>query len=155
MLLLLLVVVVAVVLAVFSLVVVLAVLEENIYFDCAYISTTPLTSCIECSSMAQEIVVQFQDESYQRLKKLYLMPPCLTLSIIRYGSMVKWNNPGKGVASSPTSLSNSYWKGSFGHQLYILQGSKKRLKEKYKSMLGVDCQWNAKRKSRKAQVTQS
>ena len=28
------------------------------------------------------------------------MPPCLTLSIIRYGSRVKWNNPGKGVAAS-------------------------------------------------------
>ena len=31
------------------------------------------------------------------------MPPCLTLSIIRYGSRVKWSNPGKGVAPSPTS----------------------------------------------------
>ena len=30
------------------------------------------------------------------------MPPCLTLSIIRYGSRVKWSNPGKGVATSPT-----------------------------------------------------
>ena len=28
-------------------------------------------------------------------KKWYLMPPCLTLSIIRYGSRVKWSNPGK------------------------------------------------------------
>ena len=26
------------------------------------------------------------------------IPPCLTLSIIRYVSSVKWNNPGKGVA---------------------------------------------------------
>ena len=34
-------------------------------------------------------------QSYQRLKKWYLMPPCLTLSIIRYGSRVKWSNPGK------------------------------------------------------------
>ena len=30
--------------------------------------------------------------------KWYLIPPCLTLSIIRYGSRVKWSNPGKGVA---------------------------------------------------------
>ena len=30
------------------------------------------------------------------------MPPCLTLSIIRYGSRVKWSNPGKEVAPSPT-----------------------------------------------------
>ena len=30
------------------------------------------------------------------------MPLCLTLSNIRYGSRVKWSNPGKGVAPSPT-----------------------------------------------------
>ena len=35
-------------------------------------------------------------------KKWYLMPPCLTPSIIRYGSRVKWNILGKGVAPSPT-----------------------------------------------------
>ena len=28
----------------------------------------------------------------------YLMPPCLTLSILRYGSRVKWSNLEKGVA---------------------------------------------------------
>ena len=33
------------------------------------------------------------------------MPPCLTLSIIRYGSRVKWSNPGKGVVPSPTHWS--------------------------------------------------
>ena len=32
----------------------------------------------------------------------YLMPPFLTLSIIRYGSRVKRGNPGKGVAPSAT-----------------------------------------------------
>ena len=52
--------------------------------------------------MARETWVQSQVESYQRLKKWYLMPPCLTLSIIRYGSRVKWSNPGRGVAPSPT-----------------------------------------------------
>ena len=36
--------------------------------------------------------------SFQKLKKWYLMPPRLTLSIIRYGSKVKWRNLGKGVA---------------------------------------------------------
>ena len=36
--------------------------------------------------------------------KWYLMPPCLTLSIIRHVSRVKWCNPGKGVASSPLHL---------------------------------------------------
>ena len=54
------------------------------------------------SPMARENWVQSQVESYQRLKKWYLMPPCLTLSIIRYGSRVKWSNPEKGVAPSPT-----------------------------------------------------
>ena len=48
----------------------------------------------------------------QKLKKWYLKPPCLTLSIIRYGSRVKWNNPGKGVAPSYTPHCSNYWKGS-------------------------------------------
>ena len=56
--------------------------------------------------------VQSQVASYQRLKKWYLMPPCLTLSIIRYGSRVKWSNPGNGVAPSPTPWCSSYRKGS-------------------------------------------
>ena len=58
-------------------------------------------------------------------KKWYLMPPCLTLSIIRYGSRVKWNDTGKGVVPSPTRCS-SYWKRkpsvtlNYGRQLYLL-----------------------------------
>ena len=39
---------------------------------------------LECLPMAQATGVQSQVESYQRLKKWYLMPPCLSLSIIRY-----------------------------------------------------------------------
>ena len=46
------------------------------------------------------------------LKKWYLIPPCLTLSNITYVSRVKWSNPGKGVAPSPTPQCSSYWKGS-------------------------------------------
>ena len=45
-------------------------------------------------------------------KKWYLLPLCLTLSNIRYISRVKWSNPGKGVAHSPTTQCSSYWKGS-------------------------------------------
>ena len=60
--------------------------------------------------MARETWVQSQVESYQRLKKWYLMLPCLTLSIIRSGSRVKWSNPGKEVAPSPTPRCSSYWK---------------------------------------------
>ena len=74
---------------------------------------------------ARQTGVQSQVESYQRLKKWYLLPPCLTLSIIRYESRVKWNNPGKGVAPFHTRWCNSYWKGSlrvtldYGRQLYF------------------------------------
>ena len=47
-----------------------------------------------------------------KTQKRYLMPPCLTLSITRYGSRVKWNNPRKGIAPSSTPQCSSYWKGS-------------------------------------------
>ena len=40
--------------------------------------------------------------------KWYLIPTCLTLSNIRYISRVKWSNPGKGVAPSPTPQCSSY-----------------------------------------------
>ena len=50
-------------------------------------------------------------ESYQRLKKGYLIPPYLALSNKRYGSRVKWSNPGKGVVPSPAPRCSSYWKG--------------------------------------------
>ena len=43
-----------------------------------------------------------------KTQKWYLMPPCLTLSNIRYVSRVKWSNPGKGVAPSPTPCCSSY-----------------------------------------------
>ena len=37
-----------------------------------------------------------------KIKKWYLMPLCLTLGIIRYGSRVKWSNPGKGIVTFST-----------------------------------------------------
>ena len=40
--------------------------------------------------------------------KRYLMLPCLILSIIRYGSRVKWNNPGNRVESSHTPECSSF-----------------------------------------------
>ena len=70
--------------------------------------------------------VQSQVESYQRPKKWYLIQPCLTLSIIKYGSRIKWRNPGNRVAPSPTPRCSSYWKGNlrvtldYGGQLYLL-----------------------------------
>ena len=81
---------------------------------------------LECSPMARETGVQSQVQSYQRLKKWYLVPPCLTVSIIRWGSRVKWSNLGKGVAPSLIPWCSSYWKGSLwvtldnGRQLYNL-----------------------------------
>ena len=65
---------------------------------------------LACSPMTWETWVQSQVESYQRLKKWYLMPPCLTFSIIR-GKRV---NPGKGVAPSPTLGVVAIEKGAFG-----------------------------------------
>ena len=67
---------------------------------------------VGCSPMVLETVVQSQVESYQRLKKWLLMPPCLTLNFIRYGSRVNWSNPGNGVVPSPTDRCSSYWKES-------------------------------------------
>ena len=40
------------------------------------------------------------------------MPPWLIVSIIRYVSRVKWDNPGKEVAPSTTPCCSSYRKGS-------------------------------------------
>ena len=47
-----------------------------------------------------------------KTQKWYLIPPCLAFSTIRWGSRVKWSNPGKGVAPSPAPRCSSYWKGS-------------------------------------------
>ena len=87
---------------------------------------TVKASWVASSSMARETVVQSQVESYQKLKKWYLIPPCLTLSIIRYLPRVEWSNLGKGVAPSSTPWCSSYWKESlqvalnYSHQLYLL-----------------------------------
>ena len=85
-----------------------------------------ISIAVECSPMARETGVQSQVESYQRLRKWYLIPPCFILSIIRYVSRVKWSNPGKGLAPSPKFWCNSYWNWSFrvafdsGRQLYYI-----------------------------------
>ena len=49
-----------------------------------------------------------------KTQKWYLMLPCLTLSIIRFGSRVKRSNPRKEIATSPTPWCSSYRKGAFG-----------------------------------------
>ena len=79
--------------------------------------------------MVRETWVQSQFAYYQRLLKWYLIPPCLTLSNMKYISRVKWSNQGKRVAPSPKSRCSSYWKGNllvafdYGHQLYLLISS--------------------------------
>ena len=88
------------------------------------LANRPIGLVVECSLKARKARVQPQIESYQRLKKWYLLPPCLTLSIKRYVSRVGWSNPGKGVTLSPTPRCSRCWKGSFrlalgyGRQLY-------------------------------------
>ena len=94
---------------------------QKYYFQCPYIIECSFMSSIinnwtlawwlECLPIAWEIWVQSQVESYQRLKKWYLMPPCWTLSIM-CGSRVKWSYPGKGVVPFPTPQCISYWKGN-------------------------------------------
>ena len=80
---------------------------------------------IKSEQRIRETWVQSLVQSYQRLKKWYLIPPCLTLSVIRYVSRLKWITPGKGVVPSSSSRCSSYWKGSlwvaldYGHQLYF------------------------------------
>ena len=93
-------------------------------FRCIYLYTL-ISILLDISMMGPETWVQSQIELYQRLKKWYFMPPCLTLNIIRYGSRVKSRNPGKRVAPSPTPWCSSYRKRSlwvilnYGRQLYL------------------------------------
>ena len=86
---------------------------------CIYIYIYIPAWWLECSPMARV-------QSQVKFKKWYLMLPYLTLCIIRYGSRVKWSNPGKVVALSPAPWCSSYRKGSlwvtldYGHQLYFI-----------------------------------
>ena len=43
-----------------------------------------------------------------KTQKWYLVTTCLTLSIISYGSWVKWSNAGNGIVPSPTPGGSSY-----------------------------------------------
>ena len=49
-----------------------------------------------------------------KTQKWYLMSPCLTLHLVRYGSRVKWSNLGNGVVPSLWVALNYSW------QLYLL-----------------------------------
>ena len=101
-------------------------LISSTFYTLPFIFYLSFAKQLESSSEALETRVQSQAESYQRLKKWYLMPPCLTLCTIKYESRVKWSNPGKRVVPFPTLWCCSYWKGSlwvtldYGRQLYLL-----------------------------------
>ena len=59
--------------------------------------------------MARKTEIQSQMKSYQRHKKWYLIPPCLTLNTKRYISRAKWSNPGKGaVPTNNTPRCSNY-----------------------------------------------
>ena len=70
-------------------------------------SPGPLANTLTAGPMTLETRVRSQVESYQRLKKWYLMP---LLNTRHYKVWVKgkWSNPGKGVVPR----CSSYWKGS-------------------------------------------
>ena len=69
--------------------------------------------------MARETKVQSQVKSYQRLQKWYLMPACLTSSIIKYGSRVSGALPAKGVVPTPYLGVVAIEKGAYGQPTYL------------------------------------
>ena len=90
-----------------------------------YIYTGSLVWWVECSPVVRETWGSIPGRIIPKTLKWYLIPPCLILNNIRYVSRVKWSNPRKGIAPSPTPRCSSYWKGSllvslnYGRQLYI------------------------------------
>ena len=61
------------------------VLRVSVYVCCVSLCVVSVYECwVECSPMVRETYVQSQVTSYQRLLKWYLIPPCLTLSNLRY-----------------------------------------------------------------------
>ena len=88
-----------------------------------FILTGPLNLWVECSPMARETGVQSQVDSYQRLKKWYLILLCITLSIIRYLfqfqfiSIIQFLQSWFGSLLSCTNRSSEHTSGQF----YILK----------------------------------
>ena len=71
----------------------------------------PLALYVNCCPVACQTRIQYQVESYQRLKRCYLIPAWLTL--ISYVSRVNWSNEGKVVALSSIPECSTKWKRSF------------------------------------------
>ena len=73
-----------------------------------------LAKWLECSPLFWETGVQFQVESYRRLKKWYLMPPCFTHTIIKYGSRLSGQIQGEKLCSPLHLVAVAIEKGTFG-----------------------------------------
>ena len=85
----------------------------------------PVTPKMYLNLFPNSVIHRLLVNWYQRLLKWFLIPPCLILSYMRYVLRVKWSNPERGVALSPTPRCSSYWKESllvvldYCHQLYL------------------------------------
>ena len=96
-------------------------------YICIYIYLTALAGC-NTRSILSEVGRRFANgpgdlgsipgRIIPKTLKWYLIPPCFTLSNIRYVSRVKGSNPENGVAPILTPRFSSYWKGSLRVALY-------------------------------------
>ena len=59
---------------------------------------------VECSPNGPGDLGSIPGRVIQKTSKMVVVPPCLTLSNIRYVSRVKWSNPGKGIVISTYTL---------------------------------------------------
>ena len=85
--------------------------EISVIIIIIIVMTSSFVKWLECSPMVWDTGVQSWSSHTKDSKKWYLMPPCLTLSIIRYESRAKWSNL-KRASSSPIPWCWCYWKGS-------------------------------------------
>ena len=94
--------------------------------DWAYIYTLGMGMIVRVFVNGSGDLASIPGRVIPKTQKLYLMPPCFALSIISYGSRVKWNNPRDGVAPCPTPSCCSYRKVNlrvtldYGCQRYFL-----------------------------------
>ena len=63
--------------------------------------------------MVQEIKVQSQVESYQKIFKMVLDASSFNIQPYKVWIKGKWSNSEKGVVPFPTPQNSSYWKGNF------------------------------------------
>ena len=95
-----------------------------------YPATTPLADCDSLDQFFRRDVRVFANSPgdldsirgrlIPKTQKWYLIPPCLTLSIIRYGSRVKWSNPGKGAFESPSTTVTNFTYRCFEFIIFLL-----------------------------------